>query len=203
MSRLQSIEVLPAVPRHSSILYSQPIQLTYLRVTNMAKVQSQAQSVESQYLIPKIDNPFPLNSRNHTSSEQNKSASSWNPPLSGWTSLCHPCVDEVSHEVDDYFLRHWNFPTAESRKVFVKAGFSRVTCLYFPLAKDDRIHLACRLLTLLFLIDDVLEDMSLAEGEAYNAKLIPISRGDVLPNRKNFHLQREAFGHHSLKFRYR
>lgn len=67
------------------------------------------------------------------------------------------------------------------------------------MAKDDRIHFACRLLTLLFLIDgglynqflykdisdpaDLLEDMSFAEGSAYNEKLMPIARGEVLPDR--------------------
>lgn len=30
---------------------------------------------------------------------------------------------------------------------------------------------------------DVLEDMSFEDGSAYNENLIPISRGDVLPNR--------------------
>ena len=29
----------------------------------------------------------------------------------------------------------------------------QVTCLYFPMGKDDRIEYACRLLTVLFLID--------------------------------------------------
>ncbi|GME30039.1 Aristolochene synthase [Neofusicoccum parvum] len=107
----------------------------------------------------------------------------WQIPPSRWTPLIHPCVEEVSQEVDGYFLEHWPFPDAASRKTFLKAGFSRVTCLYFPLSKDDRIHFACRLLTVLFLIDDVLEGMSFADGEAYNNKLIPISRGDVLPDR--------------------
>lgn len=84
-----------------------------------------------------------------------------------------------------YFLQHWNFPTAKSKKTFLIAGFSRVTSLYFPLAKDDRIYFACALLTVLFLIDDVLQGMSFAETEAYNAKLMPISRGDVLPDRNS------------------
>ncbi|KAI0195872.1 Aristolochene synthase from penicillium Roqueforti [Astrocystis sublimbata] len=111
------------------------------------------------------------------------------PPISevsreaDWTPLCHPKVDEVSREVDDYFLQHWNFPGTKARRTFVNAGFSRVTCLYFPLAKDDRIHFACRLLTVLFLIDDLLEDMSFEDGSSYNEKLIPIARGDVLPDR--------------------
>lgn len=77
----------------------------------------------------------------------------WKLQPSVWEPLCHPRVDEVSFEVDGYFLRHWNFPSEKAAKAFLEAGFSRVTCLYFPLAKDDRIHFACRLLTVLFLID--------------------------------------------------
>lgn len=80
-------------------------------------------------------------------------SSNWTIPKSDWTPYCHPRVEEVSREVDGYFLEHWEFPNAKAERVFVNAGFSRVTCLYFPLAKDDRIHFACRLLTLLFLID--------------------------------------------------
>ena len=66
---------------------------------------------------------------------------------------CHPSVDKVSNEVDDYFLQHWPFENEKAKKKFVAAGFSRVTCLYFPKSLDDRIHFACRLLTVLFLID--------------------------------------------------
>lgn len=77
--------------------------------------------------------------------------------LSTTTSLfqyrCHHLVDPVSREVDGYFLKHWHFENEKARKRFVAAGFSRVTCLYFPLALDDRIHHACQLLTILFLID--------------------------------------------------
>lgn len=106
------------------------------------------------------------------------------PPPSHWKPLCHPRVEDVTKEVDGYFLEHWPFPNEKARKTFVNAGFSRVTCLYFPLSKDDRIHWACRLLTILFLIDDVLEDLSFADGEEYNNRLIPIMRGDVKPDRK-------------------
>ena len=67
--------------------------------------------------------------------------------------MCHPQEAAVTSEVDGYFLAKWKFPNEKARQNFVKAGFSKVTCLYFPLAKDDRIHFACRLLTLLFLID--------------------------------------------------
>lgn len=72
---------------------------------------------------------------------------------SSWVSASYPKVEEVSAEVDGWFLQHWPFPNEKARKKFVAAGFSRVTCLYFPLARDDRIASACKLLTILFLID--------------------------------------------------
>lgn len=77
----------------------------------------------------------------------------WKIPSSIWDSLCHPRADEVIEEVDSYFLQHWNFPNEKAKKTFIDAGFSRVTSLYFPKALDNRIHFACRLLTVLFLID--------------------------------------------------
>ena len=77
----------------------------------------------------------------------------WSPPPSLLDAKCHPLEKYVSDEVDKYFLIHWPFKSARERRKFVAAGFSRVTCLYFPLAKDDRIHFGCKLLTLLFLID--------------------------------------------------
>jgi aristolochene synthase len=74
-------------------------------------------------------------------------------PQSRFVPKCHPQEKQITEQVDGYFLTHWPFKTEKDRKKFVAAGFSRVTCLYFPMAKDDRIHFACRLLTLLFLID--------------------------------------------------
>lgn len=74
-------------------------------------------------------------------------------PSSHWKSEIHPREPEVTAEVDGYFLQHWPFPDEKARKKYVAAGFPRVTCFYFPKALDDRIHYACRLLTVLFLID--------------------------------------------------
>lgn len=65
----------------------------------------------------------------------------------------HPREAEMSQQVNDYFLARWPFPNEKARLKFVKAGFSRVTCAYFPSALDDRIFFACQLLTLLFLVD--------------------------------------------------
>lgn len=75
------------------------------------------------------------------------------PPPTQWSYLCHPRVKEVQDEVDGYFLENWKFPSFKAVRTFLDAKFSEVTCLYFPLALDDRIHFACRLLTVLFLID--------------------------------------------------
>lgn len=124
----------------------------------------------------------------------------WKIPSSRWTHQIHPRSEQVAQEVDDYFVRNWHFPDDHAKTSFLKAGFSHVTCLYFPLAKDDRIHFACRLLTVLFLIDgmflnithwcffihlpnhsrplaDVLEEMSFAEGEKLNDRLMELSKG--------------------------
>ena len=78
------------------------------------------------------------------------------PSTSLFTPICHPLVSEAIRDVDGYYLQNWGFPSEASKKKFVAAGFSRVTCLYFPKAQDDRIQFACSLLTILFLIDGLL-----------------------------------------------
>lgn len=64
-----------------------------------------------------------------------------------------PEMDEVIQRVDQFFLDRWNFPSEKARRKMVAAGFSRVTCMYFPKATSERIDYACKLLTILFLID--------------------------------------------------
>jgi aristolochene synthase len=75
------------------------------------------------------------------------------PPQSIFTPICQPKESVVSKEVNGFYLQHWNFPNEKAKSKFVAAGFSRVTCLYFPKALDSRIAYACSLLTILFLID--------------------------------------------------
>ncbi len=55
-------------------------------------------------------------------------------PSSLFQYKCHRLVDQVAREVDDWFLKNWKFENERSRRKFVAAGFSRVTCLYFPMA---------------------------------------------------------------------
>jgi hypothetical protein len=66
---------------------------------------------------------------------------------------CHALEPRLTQEIDDYFIQHWPFPNPQAIRKFRAAKFSEVTCYYFPEALDDRIHFACRLITLLFLID--------------------------------------------------
>lgn len=75
------------------------------------------------------------------------------PPPRSFTHKIHPLERQMTEEVNGYFLRHWPFENDKARKKFVVAAFPEVTCLYFPLAHDDRIKYACELLTILFLID--------------------------------------------------
>ncbi|KAI0179446.1 Aristolochene synthase from penicillium Roqueforti [Hypoxylon sp. FL1284] len=104
-------------------------------------------------------------------------------PPSLFAPTCHPLVTQVSESVNGWFLQNWDWEDEAARKKFIKAGFSRVTCLYFPEARDDRIAHACKLLTILFLIDDQLEHLSLADGAAYNEHLMPLCKGEAQPNK--------------------
>lgn len=78
---------------------------------------------------------------------------SYEPQPSLWKPLRHPRYIEVSKETDDFFLKHWKFPSAKAEEKFLNCDFSSFACHYFPLAKDDRIQFACRNITLLFLVD--------------------------------------------------
>ncbi|KAI1130840.1 Aristolochene synthase in complex with 12,13 Difluorofarnesyl diphosphate [Nemania abortiva] len=104
-------------------------------------------------------------------------------PTSGLTAMCHPLTEKTIKEVNGFFLEHWIFPSQKFRKRFEGDGMTRVTCFYVCKSLDDRLPLACRLITLLFLIDDVLEHMSLEEGRAYNNKVFALFRGDIQPDR--------------------
>lgn len=99
--------------------------------------------------------------------------------------LCHGSVEMMSRAVNDFYLEHWPFPDEKARKKFVIAGFPTVTCLYFPKGLESRMPQACSLLSILFLIDDQLECMSLEEGKAYNDRLKPLCRGESLPSRSD------------------
>ncbi|KAI0599443.1 Aristolochene synthase in complex with 12,13-Difluorofarnesyl diphosphate [Biscogniauxia sp. FL1348] len=98
-------------------------------------------------------------------------------------TLCHPLYPKISKEVDEYFLKHWNFPDENSRRKYIAADFNRFSCLSYPLSLDDRMELGCRFITLLFLVDDEIDLMSLQDAQAYNERLILIARGVQEPDR--------------------
>ena len=75
------------------------------------------------------------------------------PPPAILIPKIHPLEPQVTAEVEAYFIEHWPFPNDRAVQKFRDAGFSYVTCCYYPEALPDRIHFGCRLLTLLFLID--------------------------------------------------
>ncbi|KAI8152894.1 Aristolochene synthase [Colletotrichum sp. SAR 10_70] len=90
--------------------------------------------------------------------------------VSRFSAKIHRLEPQISAEVNGFFLEHWPFENDKARKKFIAAGFSRVTCFYYPVALDDRIGFACRLLTLLFLIDDLLEDI----GDTQPDRNVPV-----------------------------
>ncbi|KAI1843483.1 hypothetical protein JX266_010309 [Neoarthrinium moseri] len=99
------------------------------------------------------------------------------------TAQKHPDAVEVVKQVNEFFLQNWPFRTEKHRRRFVDEGFAWFVCLNCPLSLDERMHWGCRLLTIGFLIDDLLDSMSVQEGVAYNSKVIECARGSILPDR--------------------
>ncbi|KAI1635180.1 Aristolochene synthase [Biscogniauxia mediterranea] len=97
--------------------------------------------------------------------------------------LCHPLYPKISKEENEFFLKHWNFPDEDSRRKFVAADFCRFSCLSYPLTLEDRSALCCKLITLLFLVDDQIDLTSLEDAQEYNERLILIARGVQKPDR--------------------
>ncbi|KAK6984773.1 Aristolochene synthase in complex with 12,13 Difluorofarnesyl diphosphate [Favolaschia claudopus] len=79
----------------------------------------------------------------------------------------HPMRKDISLDVNAYFLGHWPFPNEKARRKFIDSDFCYGLCATWPESVDDRMNHACRLFTLLFLVDDLLDDMSLEEGRAF------------------------------------
>ena len=97
-----------------------------------------------------------LSTRGSSTTEQattSKPLTAEGPPPAILIPKIHPLEPQVTAEVEAYFIKHWPFPNVRAIQKFRDAGFSYVTCCYYPEALPDRIHFGCRLLTLLFLID--------------------------------------------------
>ncbi|KAI0904516.1 Aristolochene synthase in complex with 12,13 Difluorofarnesyl diphosphate [Ustulina deusta] len=106
-------------------------------------------------------------------------------PATAFTVRTHPLTDTVADAVNQFFLDTWPFPGEKERKKFLGADFPRFVCYYFPNALGDRLRLVCEVVTHLFIVDDIIEAMSLKDGRAFNDKLIALACGDVLPNRNS------------------
>ncbi|KAI0424123.1 Aristolochene synthase in complex with 12,13 Difluorofarnesyl diphosphate [Xylaria sp. FL1042] len=91
----------------------------------------------------------------------------------------------VADEVNQFFFDVWPFPRERERKKFLGADFPRFVCYYFPTALEDRLKLTYKIVTHLFMVDDIIETMSLKDGRALNDKLIALARGEVQPDRSS------------------
>lgn len=146
------------------------LQHATLKEVAMAETKAFAPSV----LPPLLSSPSELRGSDPLTREEKKSIVAYDVeeidsrapgPLNGnrklepstWKAQIHPLAEKVGKEVESYFLDHWHFRDEKAKQKFLKAGFSRVTCFYFPEAKDDRIGCACRLLTSLFLVDGMMK----------------------------------------------
>ncbi|KAI4280330.1 MAG: hypothetical protein L6R38_004547 [Xanthoria sp. 2 TBL-2021] len=96
---------------------------------------------------------------------------------------CHPDADAVCAELDAFFAQNWPWANDRAREEFLKTDCNRWACWALPLARSDRILDTVKVNTLLFLLDDVAEGMSLENGKALYKRLIPIAQGKVQPDR--------------------
>lgn len=86
------------------------------------------------------------------------------PPPTIFPIKCHPKVDEVCAELDDYFYKNWPWKDEAAGQKFLRSEINRWACLALPNARDDRIYDAVRVNTLLFLLDGELTSFSLFNG---------------------------------------
>jgi aristolochene synthase len=103
-------------------------------------------------------------------------------PPTIFTACKHPNTNQVVKQVNDFFLKHWPFKSDKHRKRFVDEGYAWFVCINCPMSLPERLHWGCRLLTLGFLIDDLLDRMSVDEGVAHQEKVIECARGNLLPD---------------------
>ncbi|KAL8838626.1 MAG: hypothetical protein Q9170_002072 [Blastenia crenularia] len=107
------------------------------------------------------------------------------PPPTIFPIKCHPKTDEVCSKLDEYFYTNWPWKDEATGQKFLRSETNRWACLALPHARDDRIYDSVRVNTLLFLLDDVAEDLSISEGQDLYKRLIPLALGKTLPNRSD------------------
>lgn len=84
------------------------------------------------------------------------------PPPTIFDIQCHSRADAVCAELDSFFIQHWPFKSQEERNRFLNSQTNGFACWALPLADDDRLLDTVKVNTLLFLLDDVAEDMRLS-----------------------------------------
>lgn len=99
-----------------------------------------------------------------------------------FTPCTHPKTDQVSARVGVFFITHWPFKNDEPKERFLKDCYTLVACINCPLSLDERLHFGCRLLTINFLIDDMLESISVEERVFHQNMLVESARGTFQPN---------------------
>lgn len=98
---------------------------------------------------------------------------------------CHPRVREVCAELDEFFGTYWPWENEAARREFLDSDTNEWGCWAMPLLRDDRVVDTVRVNTLLFLLDDVAENMSLSDGKAFYHRLVQLAKGKELPDRAN------------------
>ncbi|KAL8792089.1 MAG: hypothetical protein Q9195_005344 [Heterodermia aff. obscurata] len=107
------------------------------------------------------------------------------PYASRFEVASHPRADEVCAELDAFFATYWPWPNEKARQKFLATDTNRWGCWSLPLVKDDRIVDSVKVNTLLFLLDDIAENMSLEEGKVFYQRLILLALGKAVPNRED------------------
>ncbi|KAL8864572.1 MAG: hypothetical protein Q9198_009780, partial [Flavoplaca austrocitrina] len=100
-----------------------------------------------------------------------------------FATRCHPDANAICEELDAFFAQHWPWSDQKAREDFLKADLNRWTCWVYPLARSDRIFDIAKLITALFLLDDVAEETSFEDGKALYKRIISIAQGKVQPDR--------------------
>lgn len=79
----------------------------------------------------------------------------------------HPLRDLITPQISTYILTHWSFPSTSTQQLFQTADLTGLTTHLFPFALDERIHMSALLFSLIYLIDAVLIDMEIEDGEDF------------------------------------
>jgi len=74
-------------------------------------------------------------------------------PPTQFAIKCHPRAAQVTAELDAFFIKYWPFKDEKARESFKAGQYNLWACMALPSAHDDRVHDACKVNTLLFLLD--------------------------------------------------